>query len=98
VKKIIVLVASVIVVTLLCQGCVLVAGAIVADHMMNKASYSSYVNDTRKDNTEREEHGLAPNQILSYSDWKRGAGQPVGGSTNSIPEETNAPAKSPRGN
>jgi hypothetical protein len=62
-----------------CQGCALALAGIITDHEMTKSDYDSYVKDTRKDNTDREEHGLKPNPIMSFQDWKRGAAQPVNG-------------------
>ena len=75
----------------LCQGCALVVGGIIANHMMTKSDYAGYVKDTRNDNTEREEHGLKPNQIMSYQEWKAGAAQPIDGQPVSpAPVQTNS--------
>ena len=61
------------------QGCVpVLVGAVAYNHVHSKDAYNTYVLETRKDNTEREEHGLNTNPILSYNDWKKGAGKFMG--------------------
>ena len=52
-----------------------------------KDNYSKYVNDSQKNNTEREEHGLKPEQIMSFNEWTNTAYQQP------VMTETNVPAK-----
>jgi len=84
VKKLIGMSVSLIMAAWLCQGCVpVLIGAVAVNHGLTKSNYAAYVRNTQKDNTDREEHGLRPNPILSYADWKKGVAQPVAGLTNS---------------
>lgn len=84
-KRTIGMVAGLSVMALLCQGCVLAVAGIIADHEMTNSGYNGYVKDVRKDNTERQEHGLQPNPIMSRKDWKKGLAQPVTGLTTNAP-------------
>jgi len=91
-KPLFLIVSTVALVTgaILNQGCVPVLIAAVAyNHVHTKDAYNAYVTETRKDNTEREEHGLKPNPILSYDDWKKSgtADQSATTATNQTPKQ-----------
>jgi hypothetical protein len=79
---------TLVAVAILNQSCVpVLIGSVAYSHTRSKDAYATYVNETRKDNTEREVHGLKPNPILSYNDWKKGKGEPLT-ATNQPPTQT----------
>ena len=64
------------------QGCVpVLIGSAIYHHGKTKESYSKYVAESQKNNTEREKNGLKPLQILSYDEWGKGVSQPIAASS-----------------
>lgn len=75
------LVPSILVVSLL-QGCIpILIGTAVYAESKSKDAYTSYANEARKDNTQREIHGLKPNPIMTFNEWRKGAVEPPAQST-----------------
>jgi len=64
---------------LLSSGCIFVVGGLIADHEMNKSrensrhvDYDKYRLDAERNNTDREEHNLAPVHIMTFQEWSTG--------------------------
>ena len=75
-KSMKILLASTLVLSLL-QGCIpILIGTAVYSDAKSKEAYTSYVNEARKDNTQREIHGLKPNPIMTFTEWKKGSVEP----------------------
>lgn len=59
----------------LLQGCIpIFVGAAIVNDGKQKEAYSAYANEVMKDNTQREIHGLKPNQAMTFQEWKKSLG------------------------